>query len=192
MALSRPGRGSGAGPGLGSWAGSSGGNSRAGRAPPPRDRDKALALPAPGNLLTALQGFLLCPAPAATQGSRARVLFVARLVCILLLSCAISTFSVSRNDSEHTREDLSDSRRTDRHLVLPCSKERFASWKYPDQKMKRPGTVSPAAMFRGFPNPPSAPVLYISLCFSCILPCTYPCACLVENPLLPTLPSMLL
>lgn len=66
-------------------------------------------LAAPGNVLTALHGLLLRPAPAATQGSSGHLLFGVRLVCIPLLSCAISTFSVTRNDSEHTREHLSDS-----------------------------------------------------------------------------------
>lgn len=77
-------------------------------------------------------------------------------------------------------------------IVLPCFKEHFASWRDPDQKIEKPGTVSPAATFRGFPKPPSALIPYISLCLGCILPCTNictcPCACSVENPLLPTLP----
>lgn len=104
----------------------------------------------------------------STLGSSAH-LFGARLVCILLSSCDFSALGVNGDDSEDAHQDLSESRRTDRHLVLPCFKELFASGRYPDQKIKGPGTASPAAMFRGFPKPPSARIPYISLCLGCIL-----------------------
>lgn len=136
-------------------------NSRVGRASPPRDGHKAPAGAGSASLSSGKPPYSAPSTTPSPPGSKAvrLALSLGHAWFLFFFHHVPSLLSVSTamTLNTHVKACLTG----DHHLVLPCFKEHFASWRYPDQKIKRAGTASPAAMLRASQNhhPVHLPVL---------------------------------